>query len=398
MTLMFDFHTLFVVTMFILGVAGLLLLFAWRQNPAIVALGLWSSAFLMGSAAMSLLLAGGISPDVSSLTLATALWLTAHGVMWSAARSFEGRRTPLILTLAGALIFIAACQFESFYGSLAARMTYTTTVVGIYLVLCAVEIWRANEGELLMSRWPAIVLLMIHGSMFLLRAPLIHVLPFPAGVLPPDPAWFPAGVFELLFFTFGMSVLLVNMAKERAELQQRQHSLLDPLTGIANRRAFFDRGAKLLRRTSADGYASALLLFDLDRFKDVNDTYGHQAGDRVLSEFCEMVEPMLRPGDLFGRFGGEEFGCLISQVSLGEALAVAERIRTAVAATPLELGDEQRQVTVSVGVAMSNESGPSLQALFAAADRALYRAKAKGRNRVEVERKPLQVIAPAMAG
>jgi diguanylate cyclase (GGDEF)-like protein len=395
---MFDFHTLFVVTMFILGVAGLLLLFAWRQNTTIVALGLWSSAFFMGSAAMSLLLAGGIRPDASSFMLATMLWLTAHGVMWTAARSFEGRRTPLILTLAGALIFIVACQFESFYASLAARMIYTTTVVGIYLVLCAAEIWRANEGEHLMSRWPAIILLLDHGSMFLLRAPLVYVLPFPGGVLPPDASWFPAGVFELLFFTFGMSVLLVNMAKERAELQQRQHSLLDPLTGIANRRAFFERGAKLLRRTNADGYESALLLFDLDRFKDVNDTYGHQAGDRVLAEFCEMVQPMLRPGELFGRFGGEEFGCLIAQVSIGEALAVAERIRAAVAATPLDLGDERRQVTVSVGVAMSNETGPSLQALFAAADRALYRAKAKGRNRVEVERKPLQVIAPALAG
>ena len=178
-------------------------------------------------------------------------------------------------------------------------------------MLCAVEIWRANDRDLV-SRWPAIVLLMVHGSMFLGRVPLVYALPFPAGVLPPDPGWFPAGVFELLFFTFCMSVLLVNMAKERAELQQRQHSLLDPLTGIANRRAFFERGAKLLRRTTAEGYGSALLLFDLDRFKDVNDTYGHQAGDRVLSEFCEMVQPMLRPGDLFGRFGGEEFGCLIA--------------------------------------------------------------------------------------
>jgi diguanylate cyclase (GGDEF)-like protein len=395
---MFDFHTLFVVTMFILGVAGLLLLFAWRQNPAIVALGLWSSAFLMGSASMSLLLTSGKAPDVSSFTLANALWLTAHGIMWTAARSFEGRRTPLILTLAGALAFVVACQFESFYASLAARMIYTTMVTGIYLVLCAAEIWRANEGEHLMSRWPAIILLLANGSMFLVRAPLVYVLPFPAGVMPADPAWFPAGVFELLFFTFGMSVLLVNMAKERAELQQRQHSQLDPLTGIANRRAFFDRGVKLLRRASADGYPSALLLFDLDRFKDVNDTYGHQAGDRVLSEFCELVQPMLRPNDLFGRFGGEEFGCLIAQVSLGEAMAVAERIRTAVAETPLDVGADQRQVTVSVGVAMSNEAGPSLQALFAAADRALYRAKAKGRNRVEVERKPLQVVTPALAG
>jgi diguanylate cyclase (GGDEF)-like protein len=87
-------------------------------------------------------------------------------------------------------------------------------------------------------------------------------------------------------------------------------------------------------------------------------------------------------------------------VSIGEALAVAERIRLAFAAAPLDLGAEQRQVTVSVGVAMSNEARPGLHALFAAADRALYRAKAKGRDRVEAERKPLQLITPAdaMAG
>ena len=397
---MLDFQTLFVVTMFILAVAGLLLVFAWRQNPAIMALGLWGSAYLMGSAAMALFLASGLTPDISSLlTMANVLWITAHGVMWTAARSFEGRRTPLVWTLAGALIFIAACQFESFATSLAARMMFTSAASGIYLVLCAVEIWRASDRELV-SRWPAIVLLLVNGAMFLGRVPLVHALPYPAGVLPLDPAWFPTGVFELLFFTFCMSVLLVNMAKERAELQERQHSLLDPLTGIANRRAFFEQGERLLRRTTAEGYPSALLLFDLDRFKEVNDTFGHQAGDRVLSEFCRVAQPMLRPGDLFGRFGGEEFGCLIAAVSIGQALAVAERIRTAFAAAPLDLGSAQRRVTVSVGVAMSNEAGRGLHGLFAAADRALYRAKAKGRDRVEAERKSLQLIAPAgaMAG
>ncbi len=397
---MLDFHTLFVVTMFILAVAGLLLLFAWRQNPSIMALGLWGSAYLMGSAAMALFLASGMSPNISSpLTMACVLWVTAHGIMWTAARSFEGRRTPLIWTLAGALIFIAACQFDSFYNSLAARMMFSSVAVGIYLVLCAFEIWRGCDRELI-SRWPAIVLLLVNGAMFLGRAPLIHSMPYPAGVLPPAPGWFPTGVFEILFFTFCMSVLLVNMAKERAELQQRQHSLRDPLTGIANRRAFFEQGEKLLRRTSADGYPSALLVFDLDRFKEVNDTFGHQAGDRVLSEFCRVAQPMLRPGDLFGRFGGEEFACLIVAVSIGEALAVAERIRIAFAAAPLDLDAEQRRVTVSVGVAMSNEVKSGLHALFAAADRALYRAKAKGRDRVEAERKPLHLITPAdaMAG
>ena len=391
---MFDFHTLFVVTTFISAVAGLLLLLAWRQNPAILALGLWGSAFLMSAVSMLLLIQGGTVPNLPGLSLGSVLWITAYGIMWTAARSFEGRRTPLLATLAGALLFLAACQVDSFSASLTARMIFTSAAVGIYLLLCAGEIWRANDRELV-SRWPAIIVLVMHSLMFLGRVPLIDVLPFPAGSLPADKGWFPAGVFELLFFTFCMPLLLVNMAKERAELQQRQHSLLDPLTGVANRRAFFERGAKLLRGAAAEGYASALLLFDLDRFKDINDTYGHQAGDRVLSEFCEAVQPMLRPNDLFGRFGGEEFGCLIAQVSVGEALAVAERIRAAVAVTPLTLGRDQRNVTVSVGVAMSNEAGPGLPALFAAADRALYRAKAKGRNRVEAERKALQLISPA---
>ena len=391
---MVDFHTLFVVTMFIAAVAGLLLLFAWRQNPAIVALGLWGAAYLMGATAMGLLVTGGL-PDPASLPVANVLWITAHGIMWNAARSFEGRRTPLAWTLAGTLIFLAACQVESFYGSPAARMMLTSAATGTYLVLCASEIWRAQDRELV-SRWPAIILLLVHGGMFLARAPFVSVLPFPGGVLPPATGWFPVGVFELLFHTFCMAVLLVNMAKERAELQQRQHSQLDPLCGVANRRAFFERGEECLKRTTADGYASALLLFDLDRFKTINDTFGHQAGDRVLLEFCRVAQRLMRPGDLFGRFGGEEFGCFMANASIGEALRMAERIRTAFAGTPLEIA-EGHEVTVSVGIALSNEAGPGLQPLFAAADRALYRAKAKGRNRVEAECKPLQLIAAANA-
>jgi diguanylate cyclase (GGDEF)-like protein len=194
-----------------------------------------------------------------------------------------------------------------------------------------------------------------------------------------------------------MSVLLVNMAKERAELLQRQTSLVDPLTGVANRRAFFDRAEALLRRASADGLACALLVFDLDRFKAVNDTYGHQAGDRVLAKFCDVARAILRPQDPFGRFGGEEFACLLVDVSLGDALRTADRVRTAFATAPFALGLSKAGVTVSVGIAMSGETEQSLQTLFASADRSLYSAKAKGRNRVEAARKPLQVIEGAGA-
>jgi diguanylate cyclase (GGDEF)-like protein len=170
------------------------------------------------------------------------------------------------------------------------------------------------------------------------------------------------------------------MSKERAELEQRKAALTDWLTGIANRRAFFDLGSPLLERTIADRRSAALLLFDLDRFKEVNDTAGHQAGDRVLKVFSDLVAASMRPGDLFGRLGGEEFACLLVNTSMAEALRLAERVRRELAA--MSLPYLEKNATVSVGVAMASDAGRNLQALLATADRALYRAKAEGRNRV----------------
>jgi diguanylate cyclase (GGDEF)-like protein len=136
----------------------------------------------------------------------------------------------------------------------------------------------------------------------------------------------------------------------------------------------------LLEWALADRQPAALLLFDLDRFKEVNDTAGHQAGDRVLQAFCDLVAGSIRPGDLFGRLGGEEFACLLANASMAHALHTAERLRREFAA--MRLPDLDVNPTVSVGVAMANEAGRSLPALLAIADRALYRAKAEGRNRV----------------
>src|SRR5688572_16219167 len=117
------------------------------------------------------------------------------------------------------------------------------------------------------------------------------------------------------------------MARERVALQYKHASLIDPLTGVNNRRAFLERGEKLLHRSNFDRAPAALLLFDLDEFKSVNDTFGHQAGDRVLTAFCTVATSTLRPGDLFGRLGGEEFAALLVDTSLDGGLVAAERVR-----------------------------------------------------------------------
>jgi diguanylate cyclase (GGDEF)-like protein len=186
--------------------------------------------------------------------------------------------------------------------------------------------------------------------------------------------------FEALFVFFSVAVLRIAMSKERAELAQRKAALTDSLTGVPNRRAFFDVGGSLLERAFADRRNAALLLFDLDRFKQVNDTAGHQAGDDVLKCFSNLVVATLSHGDLFGRLGGEEFAALLANTSMAEALKTAERLRRdfeAMSFSGLAAG-----ATVSVGIAMSGETCRSLDALLAGADRALYRAKAEGRNRV----------------
>jgi diguanylate cyclase (GGDEF)-like protein len=123
-------------------------------------------------------------------------------------------------------------------------------------------------------------------------------------------------------------------------------------------------------------------MFDLDKFKDINDRFGHHVGDQVLISFCKVVAASLRPEELFVRLGGEEFALLLS-ASLDEALQVAERIRANLQATMLEVEGNILAVTVSVGVAISANHKDDLASVLRAADRALYVAKANGRNRIE---------------
>ncbi len=374
-----DLQTLFAVTVFISATGGLLLLFAWMQNRNTRALALWGGGYLVAAAAAALLASPASVPNPWSVCGANALICGAYGMMWGGARCFEGRRIHISLLAAGAAIWIAAFQFESVSQSLQARVSLVSAITAIYALLSACELWYARDRDLL-SRWPTLVLVVGHAGFLLARIPFAQALASSAATGQAHGAVVTVMAFEALFATVSLPFLRVAMSKERTELEQRKAALTDSLTGVANRRAFFDHGGPLLEWAVADRQPAALLLFDLDRFKEVNDTAGHQAGDRVLQAFCDLVAGSIRPGDLFGRLGGEEFACLLANASMAHALHTAERLRREFAA--LRLPDLEVNPTVSVGVAMANEASRTLPALLAIADRALYRAKAEGRNRV----------------
>ncbi|RQR62858.1 GGDEF domain-containing protein [Burkholderia sp. Bp9015] len=177
---------------------------------------------------------------------------------------------------------------------------------------------------------------------------------------------------------------------ERAlqELQRTNEKLehmaaTDPLTGAANRRQFIESVEAEIARAKRNGAPFSLLALDLDHFKAINDSYGHQAGDQVLQRFVAKCLDAIRPYDGVARVGGEEFMVLLPQVALDTAQSIAERIRAAIAGAPFEAGIGQPiEVTVSVGASEFGRDGETIDAILRKADERLYRAKHQGRNQV----------------
>lgn len=168
-----------------------------------------------------------------------------------------------------------------------------------------------------------------------------------------------------------------TLLQERAtELQHQAET--DALTGCLNRRALFERAPEFGKDRSV-----GVLLMDLDKFKMVNDTFGHEGGDQALQAFVDCARRHLRRTDIFARLGGEEFAVIVPDMPLNELYAVANRIRAAWECTPLVLAGQKAQLTVSIGAVLWRAQGAlDLDAALAAADRNLYAAKEAGRNRV----------------
>ncbi|MGH7017918.1 MAG: diguanylate cyclase, partial [Caulobacteraceae bacterium] len=159
-------------------------------------------------------------------------------------------------------------------------------------------------------------------------------------------------------------------------------AVTDPLTGLHNRRYMTGQLGALVERARLEGEPVAALMIDLDRFKQINDCFGHDVGDEVLREFALRLATNVRAVDLPCRYGGEEFMVIMPETGLADAERVAERIRLHVAGSPFRLAGELLTVTISIGVAASLGENDSPEALLKRADAAVYEAKAAGRNLV----------------
>ncbi len=201
----------------------------------------------------------------------------------------------------------------------------------------------------------------------------------------------PAAMMTLVFSLLAASVIFWAYARHMQHAQQamrqsrqrlRQLATQDPLTGLLNARAFQAACEPHIRLAARDGSAYALLFIDLDHFKQVNDRYGHDAGDAVLRAVAQCMRQALRASDVLGRIGGEEFCLFLPGTDEAGAMRLAEKLRATIEALCPDIGGQRLRITASMGVAQNQPGLARLADIQRAADQAMYRAKAAGRNRV----------------
>ncbi len=185
----------------------------------------------------------------------------------------------------------------------------------------------------------------------------------------------------------GISIDITERKKQDAALRASEREMrllanIDSLTGAKNRRSFFATGNQELARSKRYKRPLSILMMDIDRFKIVNDDFGHAAGDAVLKNLVNACREMLREQDILGRLGGEEFGIILPEISINTAYSIAERLRLQLMKLETVSEDKVIRFTVSIGLGKCEKDTPTLEDALSQADRALYKAKQEGRNRV----------------
>lgn len=344
--------------------------------------GKWfAAAFLSApAAAVFYLLAGHGEGWLWAFPAGNAVATLTVAFTWIGARSVNGRSLPYQIALVvPAVIMIAVLIVEPPDGPWTGALPYFLSFSAFSALGC-IEFWRGGIDEPRLRQGTILaVVCAVNAVWFMARAVGLVMLgsqdPIFQAVLGPEPA-----AVLLLVMIMLASLHLTGIGRERALRRAEQLATRDSLTGLLNRREFVRR-IEALSQKMADRQADyALLLFDLDYFKSINDTHGHLVGDEVLFAFGQIARNALRDEDLLCRYGGEEFAALLPGATIAEALLAAERVRQDLATSGESVLTRLRPTT-SIGIAGVRSAAVPLPDLLRQADEALYRAKDDGRDR-----------------
>ncbi len=297
------------------------------------------------------------------ITVARDRWLlyaaaVLDGLAWGSSLLLLARDEHLYLELIVVLCAVTALVAPSFISHVRAYRFHSLAIYAMVCINCAYRRDYAHVDALQLLAGMALFMLLLHTHTQRTSARVLYGLQLQLE-----------------------NALLADQLRERLRAA-RHDATTDPLTGLANRRVLDSALATWQSRVVHSARQLSVLMVDIDHFKLINDTHGHEVGDRVLRAFAEHVRSLLRSQDLFARHGGEEFVILLPDTPLDAAAQAGDRIRASLENTPL-INDPPVRITVSVGVAQHRES-ESIDTTMARADAAAYSAKHLGRNKVHL--------------
>jgi diguanylate cyclase (GGDEF)-like protein len=377
---MLDARTLCFTLIAVLVVTGIVQLVSSRQNRDEPGLLYWGAANLTAAIGVLVLGLSAEAPQPHIVNLGFAVVLVAYMLNWAGMRRFCRRPAPALAILAPALFWLAAnrvplLQVIEWRLALSAAMTMACTIATAATLL-------SFRSENLFARKPMIAWLLIHAALLAIRIPVALTLPASDGAAVFASDTMTIGLFGAVIHVVLISFLQISLTKGRADNRYRHAAETDMLTGIPNRRAVFERAEPMIAAAVRSGRPASVLVIDIDRFKGINDSLGHAGGDAVITAVARAIADHLRPTDICGRLGGEEFGCVLPDTPLPMATAMAEELRARIAVLDPHFAGTAVKVSASIGLAVSGSGPCTFGKLLAEADAGLYQAKRTGRDRV----------------
>ena len=381
-----DLPTILVMTIFVFATQGLFLwqLYRIKRRPGFAYLALGCAVFALGF--VGYFLRPWLGRSLISVPLSNLLILAYPVLLLATLMECHGMHRPqraFLWSLPGVAILLYTATVHMDDGLLVVAVA--SAINGLFYLFIALYVLRRlplnSPGMTVTLASNVLLALALLG-----RAGVALVLGHglaPAAQTPQLAVWLSYTLLVALWCLSAQIFGLPLLEFTRTEQALRHLASVDPLTGALNRRSFLDHAQALLERNLGAGLPLSVLMLDLDRFKSINDRHGHPTGDRVIIAFCRLLHDALRHGDLMGRMGGEEFAVVLPDADCAQAAEVAERIRQACESCKV-LADDGFVVPLSVSIGLvEGRAGDNLEEMLNHADRALYRAKGQGRNRVE---------------
>jgi len=351
----------------------------------------WSAAFFAGMLQWAVTLNSGLFPSTEAYLLAEAAFsmiLITLGLRGHCQRTKCKRLPKNLLPIATALYavmawFIVVEPHAGIQLGWVPACASVTLFISSYMIVSYRERTRPSE-------WAAAVFIIL----FAIAQAISAGIAFAQGAVRDDDL-----VNAFMHFTFltlpagymAMSMFIILMLASDISAKMKRIAVRDQLTGLLNRRGFSEYGDKAFSAAQRNGTALSVIMTDIDRFKHINDKYGHAAGDTALVHFAKLFASDRRIEDVVARVGGEEFALLLPGTDLRDAMALADQLCNRIGSTPMDLTSVGLPMTSSFGVAAISEKDTTLDDMVRRADRALYRSKRAGRNQVDLESSQLML-------